>query len=523
MKYLTRYPLIWIFVLASLIRLWDLGNLPNGFFRDEAAKGYNGWLLSTQGHDIDGQHYPLFTRELATYNSAFYTYLTIPFIKLAGLSETTTRLPAAIAGILTVLLLYIVVRKLFNERIAVWSSFFLAVSPWHVQFSRWANQGILVPLFALGLIYFLHQAIEKVKSKDRGNPPEVPREGLLFLVFASLCGGMMVYTYDITKVFLPLLLVLLIGIYWQFWKKHFLKLSIFCILVLLICIPSLFNTLGNNIQSQARFNRISLLSQPFTPWEMAWQFILNWFSHYDPGYLFIHGDMNLRHSTGYTGLLLWIEPILIFLGLYWLWKHKTPESKLWVGWLIVYPIPSSLTMEGIPHALRSIPGVVVFPVVSALGLIYLLELIQKYQPQKIHFYRTIIMLLTSASALYFLCIYFGPYRYASQEPFQYGMNKTVAWWNNNKDGFSRTVVSPSLGMPEIFFLFYNQIPDNFGNYFQKSNLYFEVSETDIQQWTQSERKPTLYILDPDDFPEARTIHQITDSKGKMVIKMAIYP
>jgi len=65
----------------------------------------------------------------------FYTLLWL-VMRLAGLSESVARLPAAIAAIATLPILYLFVRRLAGMKAAVLSSLVLACSPFFIEFGR---------------------------------------------------------------------------------------------------------------------------------------------------------------------------------------------------------------------------------------------------------------------------------------------------------------------------------------------------------------------------------------------------
>ena len=70
------------------------------------------------------------------------------------------RLPAAVAGVLTVPGLYLLVGALFGDEAGLLSAFLLATSFWHINFSRIGLRAILAPLFLTWAIYLLIKAIK---------------------------------------------------------------------------------------------------------------------------------------------------------------------------------------------------------------------------------------------------------------------------------------------------------------------------------------------------------------------------
>lgn len=124
-----------------------VGQMPNGFSPDEASYGYNGYSLLHTGRDRFGEWLPLFSDNFGDLISASYMWLTVPSIALLGLNEFAVRLPAALVGITTVWVLYKLGAAFYDERVGLLAALFLAISPWHMQVSRYAEGSPLLPLF----------------------------------------------------------------------------------------------------------------------------------------------------------------------------------------------------------------------------------------------------------------------------------------------------------------------------------------------------------------------------------------
>ena len=103
---MKKIALIFIFALALFLRIYKLGSCPVGFLWDEAALGYNGYSILKTGRDEYGKFLPIIFKSFGDYKPGLYVYLTVPSIAIFGLTEFSTRLPAAIFGSLTVLLIY---------------------------------------------------------------------------------------------------------------------------------------------------------------------------------------------------------------------------------------------------------------------------------------------------------------------------------------------------------------------------------------------------------------------------------
>src|SRR3989338_1084945 len=205
-KKLSLFFLFSIVMTASVLRLWQLGKIPISPDWDEVALGYNAYSIMQTGRDEYGKFLPIILRSFDDYKPALYAYLTMPSIGILGLNVVAVRLPSAIFGILTVLAVFFVVKELFKKNnIALLSAFLLAISPWHIQFSRVAfeaNVGVALNVF--GILFFL-MAFRKP----------------WLLILSALTWGLSLHVYQSEKVFVPLLIAILICLF----RKEFLTIG----------------------------------------------------------------------------------------------------------------------------------------------------------------------------------------------------------------------------------------------------------------------------------------------------------
>ncbi len=303
----THGALVLIVLGALAIRTWDLGGNPPGFFRDEADKAITAWSLLTTGRDLDGRILPFFVRSLNVYTSGIYQYVLIPFILVLGMGEWVIRLPAALAGTLTVAFTYFLGKTAYGKRAGLLAAGFLAINPWHVQFSRWANQGIFLPLgLTLAGCFFMRF---REPTADEV-PVEPDRKRILRpLPLSAFFLGLTLYTYAPAKAMVPLFLVLLVGIYWgEFFKAppggKWPVLFPYLIGIAILTLPMAWYTLFESDRSSLRYETVSLFHQSKSIGDFLRLFIANYFSHFSPRFLAFSGDANLRHSVPFIGQLL---------------------------------------------------------------------------------------------------------------------------------------------------------------------------------------------------------------------------
>jgi uncharacterized membrane protein len=97
-----------------------------------------------------------------------FFYLIALVARLAPLSHFSIKLTSALVGILTIPALYLAARRLFPESVALTAAFLLAVNRWHIVLSRSGFRVILLPLFAILLLYALLRALRSYRLFDFG-------------------------------------------------------------------------------------------------------------------------------------------------------------------------------------------------------------------------------------------------------------------------------------------------------------------------------------------------------------------
>ena len=196
-----------ITLVAIWLRFWQLGKVPASPNWDEAALAYNAYSILQTGKDEYGETLPLILRSVDDYKPGLYAYLASPSVAVFGLNTMAVRLPSAILGTLAILAVFFLVKELFAKNkhgphLALLSSFLLAISPWHLQFSRAAFESSVGMFFNTLIVLFFIKGLKKP----------------WLLILSALFAGLNIYVYQAEKVFGPLLVLVLVII---FRKKLF--------------------------------------------------------------------------------------------------------------------------------------------------------------------------------------------------------------------------------------------------------------------------------------------------------------
>ena len=140
--------------ITIFVRIIFFGNIPYGINCDEAYAGYEAFSILTTSKDSWEKFLPIYLITGGGGTNALYSYLTIPFIKMFGLSSSTIRLPQIIFSLISCYVFYKTLKIIYNKKIALMGLFIIAITPWHIIMSRWGFHGNIAPSFLLISFYF---------------------------------------------------------------------------------------------------------------------------------------------------------------------------------------------------------------------------------------------------------------------------------------------------------------------------------------------------------------------------------
>ena len=185
--------IIIIMALAIFSRVVLIDQCPGGIHADEAFSGYEAWSLLHYGVDSAGYTNPVYLTVWGGGMSVLNSILMIPGIALFGLNAVTVKIPAMVMGIVSVFVFYLLLKEIADAKTALWGSFLLAISPWHIMISRYGMDANLCPAFVLIAMYLTALGI-----KDNRN-----------LKWAAVSWGIALYSYVVLWIFEPIFLLLL--------------------------------------------------------------------------------------------------------------------------------------------------------------------------------------------------------------------------------------------------------------------------------------------------------------------------
>lgn len=462
-----RYLILFsILVVASFLRLYRLDKLPPSLEWDEVATGFDAYSILKTGQDQFGNFLPLTFRSLDDYKPPLYTYLATVSIAVLGWNDFAVRFPAALLGILAVFTTFGMVQALLNNhKVSLVAALFLAVSPWHTNFSRLALETNSTIFFTTAGVWAFYIGL---------------RQGR-YLILTALLFGLNLYLYHNARVFIPLLGLTLVILHgkdlWRL-KKYTLISAIICGIFVVRLIPIIFS-----IDGQMRFRGTSIFTEAvpldlyqekeqLVQWKefdreqnitifgrifhsekvfYAQKILRNYLSHFDPTFWVFTADSPRHHATG-VGLLYLIDLPFIFAGTYFLLKNRTPGAAIIIlTWMLLTPIPASVTRDT-PHALRTAIFLPTFQILIALGLIGIYQKLISYKTKAV--YLSFTLLAYTVSIAFFLHQYFNHYSSDTSQYWLYGRKEAAQFAENIKGNYDKIIVSTKLEHPHIFFLYY---------------------------------------------------------------------
>ncbi len=283
-----------VLVAAAVTRFAALESYPTVCHVDELSNTYDGYSIATTGADRAGTQFPILVRGMGPgdYRPALYAYLTAATTSVLGFSIWAGRLPAAIAGVIAVYLVFLVTRRLLGQTTALIAMFFATFSPILIQYARQGHEGTaLAPLFAILIVYLLLRALDHRVDADRS------RGQLWWLAAAGLAMGLSANVYGTMRLTAPLLgliavVLITLQIAWRQRspKRAIVAVTVFALPAAIAVFPQFYAMLD---QPEHFFARAKVVGHNWQSGMQKWSIRLveGYAAHLDPrGLLFSNGE-----------------------------------------------------------------------------------------------------------------------------------------------------------------------------------------------------------------------------------------
>ncbi len=383
--------------LAISFRFYQIMAMPGGLFPDEAANGLD--INSMQ----QGQLQPFYER--GNGREALFFYMLWGSVEVFGKGPWQHHIVSAGVGALAVLGCFLMTRKMFQfltketdgataakraTNLALLASFFMAVSSWHVVLSRTAFRANLIPLFTAFAIYFMLLAVTAQTRAKR----------YIWSIVTGATFGLGFYSYIAYRIFIPVvafavLWPLLVDIYqsarfktgFQQIKKFFTPTILAGLSFTAVMAPILHYFYTHPGSFIGRSGQVSIFNPDLNGGDLIGSILE--VTRLSLKAYFWDGDLNWRHNiSGEPFISIIISPffaiglvgITLLAARYFFTPIKNSvdwKYFLLAGWFWGLMVPVITTAEGIPHGLRAIGTIPVVFIMTAVGLVWVLDYANK--------------------------------------------------------------------------------------------------------------------------------------------------
>jgi len=388
-------PIIILTIITSFLIFYRLTEIPKNLSFDEVEFTKLALSLSDKPYIAYSQ--------LATGHSTLYFYILLVSLKTFGINTFALRLPAAIFGILSIIIFYLILEiifkkdKILNTYYLILTTLIFLTSHWFLNFARFSFEATFLLFLELVSIFFL---ISFWRDKQSQN---------IFLLISGLFSGLSFLSYTPGRIFFLLPLSFLILQTLRTLKLY--KLAYFLIPLIIIITPLTAYLVTNN---DTRVDQQFFLKNK----EMTINEKVNglWKNISSTALMFnIKGDVNGRHNYPNKPALNPILGILFLIGLisittnYKLFNHRSLDEDgrttnyffLFYFLISLFPALMTYPWEN-PNMLRTytvLPSVIYF---IGNAIIILLTIAHKIINNKVFEY---LILTTLYLILVFSCFY----------------------------------------------------------------------------------------------------------------------
>lgn len=557
---MNKKLLILIIILAAFLRLWKLGQVPISLFSDELDVGYQAYSILKTGRDYSGNILPLHFESVAEYRTPLYIYASVPTVAIFGITPYGVRLPAAIFGILGIFAIYSLSNELFDGtlrkaklKFGLFPALFLAISPWHIQYSRAAFEVTMMLAFILlGLYAFL-----RFTKTHKG------------LWISAFLFALTPWIYSTSKIFVPLFALAILFI----WRKTFFKLDrakmiVPTFLILIFAIPMITLTIKG--QAGNRFSYISVFTDPTLETDADYERLIdsqvrqkygggtlsqissrlihnrysiisgnivdNLLQSFSTEFLFTRGDLNLRHSINGMGQLYRVEFLMLIFGVivFFSDSKKRNIKYLMLLWVVIAVFPAAMTRDGGTHATRLIlllPPLIFF---VSYGLYFVINDI--HRPTN---------LLLTFGYLGVLVVYFSIYQHNywyhnpwhSERSWHAGYKELVEEVKEVEGNYEKIIITNAVEPPWIYFVSYYPYPPKlhpriidkeniygFGGLERLDKYYFgQIGKIGVKNLARVLDNNTLYVAAEREVGENLIMNPDRVYNGLTLVKTITYP
>jgi 4-amino-4-deoxy-L-arabinose transferase-like glycosyltransferase len=351
---------------TAILYGYRLADAPPHLEIDEVLIGDNAHAIATTGRDLRGERLPLYSQTAEhSWYQPMVIYATALVLTIAPLAEWSVRVPAVGMGILDVVLMFFVAKRMFtSDGFGIAAAAFLALTPAHMIHARYAMDYHYPIAFVLAWLWCLL----------RFDASREPR----WVLAAATVLGVGFYCYISSIVMMPLYLCITlayVGARGASWRDRGRAIAVFAGALVPFAIwfvrhPSAFGATVEKygVYDAHRLDAVQALRDSISYLNVG-QYVSMYWRFLNPSVLFFTGGPRLMYATGLVGVFLLPVAALMGVGLYEaiLRPRDGVNGVLLVG-MLTAPIPAVLFAQEEAATFRALALVPFGVLLATLGL-----------------------------------------------------------------------------------------------------------------------------------------------------------
>jgi hypothetical protein len=281
----------------------------------------------------------------------------------------------------------------------LWTALYTAVTPWHVHFSRWCEQAIVLSVVYSAAVLFL------IRLARRRTLTDAIAAGVLLAAGA--------YAYSPGR-----LLVAGSGVAYALfaWRRGWMRSRAFAAFALAFAaavVPFVVFYATHAGAMDVRFQRIRI---PVTEVPAAY------LSHFDPRFLFGRGDADIRLAPRSAMLPWYLGPLALAGG--WMAAARRSRVGLTLAGIVVFTPALGALTHHYPHASRTIT---LLPFVQVLAAVGTLAAVRGAVRPGSALVRTGLLAVVAVGLVLFGHQYWDVYRYRARGEWHHGLLRALEY------------------------------------------------------------------------------------------------
>lgn len=338
-----------IFLIAIFFRVYKFEFIPPGFTYD-VRRAFD-IIMQIK----NGAKFGVFIGDIDVSSASLIFYEIFYFMKTFGFDLINIRVFMFIHSIISLPFFYLLVKELYDKKIAIFSTVIFSFSFIFILYSRLENGLYLCILYVIFSIYFLIKGIKK------GN--------IFFILLSGIFTAFNMYTYHAAKVNL-IITILIFVLYILNFKnikiccKNFIAFFVFLISIFLVFFPLLVFIIEKFQIFTQRAHKV--------PLELTKEIFIYFFNNFkDIIYSFTVKGSNYEYvNLPYRPIFVGVETILFLLGMaYLLYDFKRKNNMAILIWAAISILPEVyFSHHSNPYYFRIILIFPVLAIIAGLGM-----------------------------------------------------------------------------------------------------------------------------------------------------------